>query len=176
MAQALQAIRNETLTFPTSELRESRPRLHVASSGGTEAARAVSGRQIPTPFKLNHSNSAHNWRHWQWPKSAIERADQALDHSPRRRRLRRNGKVLPGSAVSYSVLGKIVESDPAKKVVFMRWREMALQFLIQPGTSASISWAWQSTPMNACYIQRPLRPRALWCETSARRPPAAPYG
>ncbi len=62
---------------------------------------------------------------------AIERADCAFDHGRRRRRLRRDGKALLAGVVSYPVPREVVENDPAERAVYLRWREMTLQFLIQ---------------------------------------------
>jgi hypothetical protein len=62
---------------------------------------------------------------------AIERANGAFDHGRRRRRLRRDGTALGAGVVSYPVPRHVVENDPAEREVYLRWREMTLQFLIQ---------------------------------------------
>jgi hypothetical protein len=62
---------------------------------------------------------------------AIERADRAYDHGRRRRRLRRDGKAILAGVVSYPVLRHVVENDPSEKAVYLRWRDMTLDFLIQ---------------------------------------------
>ena len=48
-----------------------------------------------------------------------------------RRRLRRDGKALLAGVVSYPVPRQVVESDPAEKDVYLRWRAMLLAWLIQ---------------------------------------------
>ena len=62
---------------------------------------------------------------------AIERADKAFDHGKKRRRLRRDGKAILAVVVSYPVPRQVVENDPAEMQVYLRWRQMTLDWLIQ---------------------------------------------
>jgi hypothetical protein len=62
---------------------------------------------------------------------ATDRANRAFDHGRRRRRLRRDGKVLLAGVASYPVPRQVVESNSAEQDVYLRWRKMILAWLIQ---------------------------------------------
>ncbi len=62
---------------------------------------------------------------------ATERANQALDHGCRPRRLRRDGIALLAGVISYPIPRQFVNQDPCDQDVYYSWRSMTVEWLRQ---------------------------------------------